>query len=344
LACIWDFKNKKSIAQLSNPKSREKRRYSCVAWNPENPTQLAIGVEDDETPVIEIWDLKKGYEPIKELKGHSKGILSLSWCPDDSNLLLSSGKDSQVLIWNPNIEKSKSGELSGKGWMHDVQWSYRPSILSTASMEGEIVIHSLQDSSSTLSNTENFPINNQKSQKDDFKTAPKWLKRPCGATFGFGGKLVYFNNLSKNVKVRIFLNKMTNISTDSEFVKQTEDFEKATNMEELKNYILNKNEKTENEEEKLIWTTFYCSLERETKFGELLKVLGYEKNNILNEINEKIEKKEEFVDEENKQKEVVKAPKDINELIQKSLMIANFETAVELCILADRMVNNINHS
>jgi len=105
LTSIWDFKNKKSIAQFTNPNSREKRRYSSIAWNPENPTQLVVGVEDDSTPVIELWDLKRGYEPVKELKGHSKGVLSLSWCPDDSNLLISSGKDSQVLIWNPNIEK-----------------------------------------------------------------------------------------------------------------------------------------------------------------------------------------------------------------------------------------------
>jgi protein transport protein SEC31 len=27
------------------------------------------------------------------------------------------------------------------------------------------------------------------------KTPPKWLRRPCGASFGFGGKLVSFENV-----------------------------------------------------------------------------------------------------------------------------------------------------
>eukprot|EP00965_Chrysotila_dentata_P121518 4017356-Pleurochrysis_carterae.AAC.1 len=29
--------------------------------------------------------------------------------------------------------------------------------------------------------------------------APKWLQRPCGATFGFGGKIAYFSSASAGV-------------------------------------------------------------------------------------------------------------------------------------------------
>ena len=31
------------------------------------------------------------------------------------------------------------------------------------------------------------------------KSPPKWLRRPCGASFGFGGKLVSFENISQTV-------------------------------------------------------------------------------------------------------------------------------------------------
>ena len=36
------------------------------------------------------------------LNGHDKGILSLSWCMQDANLLLSCGKDQRTLAWNPD--------------------------------------------------------------------------------------------------------------------------------------------------------------------------------------------------------------------------------------------------
>ena len=35
--------------------------------------------------------------------------------------------------------------------------------------------------------------NQQTSGGEQLKVPPKWLKRPCGATFGFGGKLVSFD-------------------------------------------------------------------------------------------------------------------------------------------------------
>ena len=45
----------------------------------------------------------------KILSGHEKGVLSLSWCKQDSDLLLSCGKDNRVLCWNP-----QSAEVIGE--------------------------------------------------------------------------------------------------------------------------------------------------------------------------------------------------------------------------------------
>jgi protein transport protein SEC31 len=33
------------------------------------------------------------------------GVLSLSWCRADSDLLLSAGKDNRVICWNPHEDK-----------------------------------------------------------------------------------------------------------------------------------------------------------------------------------------------------------------------------------------------
>lgn len=40
--------------------------------------------------------------PLLSLERHQKGVLALSWCQQDPDLLLSGSKDGKVLCWNPN--------------------------------------------------------------------------------------------------------------------------------------------------------------------------------------------------------------------------------------------------
>lgn len=40
--------------------------------------------------------------PLLTLERHQKGVLSLSWCQQDPDLLLSASRDGKVLCWNPN--------------------------------------------------------------------------------------------------------------------------------------------------------------------------------------------------------------------------------------------------
>jgi WD40 repeat protein len=47
----------------------------------------------------------------KILTGHEKGVLSLSWCKQDADLLLSCGKDNRALCWNPQTSEI-IGEVS----------------------------------------------------------------------------------------------------------------------------------------------------------------------------------------------------------------------------------------
>lgn len=42
---------------------------------------------------------------VKILTGHEKGVLSLSWCKHDADLLLSCGKDNRALCWNPQTSE-----------------------------------------------------------------------------------------------------------------------------------------------------------------------------------------------------------------------------------------------
>lgn len=69
--------------------------------------------EDDNSPIIMVWDLRNSLAPERILTGHDKGILSVSWCKQDPDLLLSCGKDNRTILWNPQSAEIL-GEVSGR--------------------------------------------------------------------------------------------------------------------------------------------------------------------------------------------------------------------------------------
>lgn len=98
---VWDLQRKKPVISFSDPNNKTQRN-SVVAWNPEVATQLIVASEDDSYPLIQVWDLRNAFAPVKELRGHTQGVLAASWCPFDNGLLLSAGKDNRTLCWDPS--------------------------------------------------------------------------------------------------------------------------------------------------------------------------------------------------------------------------------------------------
>ena len=81
-----------------------------VAWHPGVATQMCLSSEDDHTPFLQLWDLRFATSPVQSMEQHSKGILAMAWCPRDPNILLSCGKDNQLICWNPNAAQN-GGEI-----------------------------------------------------------------------------------------------------------------------------------------------------------------------------------------------------------------------------------------
>jgi len=207
---VWDLRKNDPIIKVSDSTSR--MRCKVVSWHPDVATQLCIASEDDHTPVIQIWDLRLASSPLKTLEGHHKGVLSVAWCQADSDLLLSCGKDNRILVWNPN---SGPGEIvaelpTSNQWSFDVSWCPRnPAMIASASFDGRVSIYSLmggqQQVQPSTSVSDSFgpglgevpqPQQQQAPQVTcQLKSPPKWLRRPCGATFGFGGRLVSFETV-----------------------------------------------------------------------------------------------------------------------------------------------------
>ena len=334
---VWDLKQKRPIVPFTN--SQNKKRYSSLAWNPELSTQLVTASEDDNLPTIELWDLRKAYAPVREYHGHTKGVLSVSWCPDDSNLLVSCGKDNRTLIWNPNTGEILGELPTSNNWMYDVQWSKRPSILSTASFDGKISILSLQDSSASAEVGEfardQLGATQTTAPKGVFKTAPKWLQRPAGAVFGFGGRLVHFSKDAKSKKVSIF-----GVSANPEISQRSLELEKAVALNELSTYCDKKVSQSENEETKAVWNIMKILFEKE-RSGPLLEYLGFNKDAISKEVAEKLtsSEEEEATQEEVEQPELKLSSASVDELIRRSVLVQNFEDAVNVALKAGRLAD-----
>ncbi|TVY49633.1 Protein transport protein [Lachnellula occidentalis] len=261
-AVVWDLKTKKASLTLNN----NRKAVGAIAWDPNNATKLLTATPDDSSPVILLWDLRNSNAPERTLAGHDQGILSLSWCQLDSDLLLSCGKDNRTLVWNP-----QTGERLGEfpevtNWTFQTRFNpHNPALSATASFDGKISIQTLQNTNSTSTQT---PVQGPVDGEDFFtkaqtqpqgasfslKKAPKWLERPAGASFGFGGKLVSFGLLPiiagqhRSSKIQI-----SNFSVDSDIGSATETFEKALASGNIGSICESHISEAKSEQEKADW-------------------------------------------------------------------------------------------
>lgn len=198
---IWDLKSKREVLHLSYTGASGRANFSHVAWHPTKLTELITASDNDACPLILTWDLRNSNAPEKILEGHKKGVLSLDWCQQDPELLISSGKDNTTFLWNPTTGQKLGEYPTTANWAFQTAFAPKvPDIFATASFDGKIVVQSLQDTSPPVSekvtsNDDNV-FWNQLSTTDtqqpvfDIKQAPQWLKTPSAVSFGFGSKLV----------------------------------------------------------------------------------------------------------------------------------------------------------
>jgi protein transport protein SEC31 len=72
----------------------------------------------------------------------------------------------------------------------DVQWSpCTPGLLSASSFDGRVGVYNLVEASAPLDGLSGVVPNGTPAP---MQRAPAWMRRPCGASFGFGGRLVTF--------------------------------------------------------------------------------------------------------------------------------------------------------
>lgn len=202
------------------------------------------------------------------------------------------------------------------------------------------------------------PIQQQQSiDNNDLKKPPKWLRKPIGATFAFGGRLISFSNSTPN-QVSI-----TQVITEPELVEQTLLFDTVIKQNNLIDYCIQRADQQENSDNRLMWY-FLKSNFVENPRSELLNLLGYDINdmktkynamikpdqmdeftNDMNNININPEHNNEIFDsiaanykinsvKESAKKKIIslQSNDDIENKITEAILTGNLEAAVDLCL------------
>ena len=219
---VWDLREKKPWCELRDSKGAG---FTSLAWNPKQGLHLLTATDDDHRPVLRLWDLRSSTtNPLAEFSGHTSGVFSVSWCPTDNMLLLSCGKDNRTILWDlvsgdpiheisdaadtakpaaglgssfgghPGAGGANAGDIFGsnsasslggaKGRRYEVAWSpHLKGIASTCSFDRKVQVFSMISAGGGQPNPSGKPLR-----------APRWLSKRCGASLGFGGKVVQFGS------------------------------------------------------------------------------------------------------------------------------------------------------
>ncbi|KAL7738316.1 hypothetical protein ACLKA6_006644 [Drosophila palustris] len=383
---IWDLRKSQQIIKLSDTQSRV--RWHAIEWHPEVATQVWLASEDDQAPVVQLWDLRYATAPAKTYQIHDRGVLGMSWCLQDTDLMVSCGKDNRIYCWNPNTNIPEGEILSEvattASWYSDVQFCPRnPALIASASLEGAVSIYSLNGGTHHLVQTsekiaDSFPGMDQFAQAPlpqqatqvvyhDLAHAPKWMKRPCGVAFGFGGKLISFNGTSKTVKVE-------QLTTEPGLVERANALEQSLAGANYAEYCRQRADKSADQHGRYIWYFIKANFELNPK-EEMLNLLGYNKDDIDGKFTKFIKEPEsnsqsdvdtlttristlthQTVENKNAFDNATIDPQTLNDypaaprmqfkipsgdhadsLITEAILTGNTEAAVELCLEAQRI-------
>ncbi|KAM9193584.1 protein transport protein Sec31A isoform 3-T4 [Mergus octosetaceus] len=385
-ATVWDLRKNEPIIKVSDHNNR--MHCSGLAWHPDVATQMVLASEDDRLPVIQMWDLRFASSPLRVLESHTRGILAIAWSMADSELLLSCGKDAKILCSNPNTGEVLYELPTNTQWCFDIQWCPRnPAVLSAASFDGRISVYSIMGGStdglrqkqvdqlsSSFGNLDPFgtgqplpPLQLPQQTAPQsivlpLKKPPKWIRRPVGASFSFGGKLVTFENAKPQQQPGIEQQQqrhhvyVSQVVTEKEFLARSSQLQEAVQSEGFISYCQKKIDMAQADFEKNVWAFLKVNFEEDSR-AKYLELLGYRKDDLRNKITSALNKEgradgelgERVKDNKQETEDLGSAKKtfnisvsgDVDGLITQALLTGNFESAVDLCLHDNRMADAI---
>ncbi|XP_064366427.1 protein transport protein Sec31A isoform X16 [Dromaius novaehollandiae] len=319
-ATVWDLRKNEPIIKVSDHNNR--MHCSGLAWHPDIATQMVLASEDDRLPVIQMWDLRFASSPLRVLESHTRGILAIAWSMADPELLLSCGKDAKILCSNPNTGEVLYELPTNTQWCFDIQWCPRnPAVLSAASFDGRISVYSIMGGSTdSLRQKQVDQLSSSFGNLDPFGTGqplpplqlpqqtasqsvilplkkpPKWIRRPVGASFSFGGKLVTFENTKAQQQPGIDQQQqqrhhvyVSQVVTEKEFLARSNQLQEAVRSEGFVSYCQKKIDMAQADFEKNVWSFLKVNFEEDSRV-KYLELLGYRKEDLRKKITSALNK------------------------------------------------------
>ncbi|NXR15220.1 SC31B protein, partial [Semnornis frantzii] len=119
------------------------------------------------------------------------------------------------------------------------------------------------------------------------KKPPKWIRRPVGVSFAFGGKLISFgltkapgHQMQQTYQHRVFISQVT---TETEFLMRSRKLQMALQSGNLTDYCQDKIQTAKLPFDENLWKFMKVNLEKESR-TKLLKLLGYSKEDLKKKI------------------------------------------------------------
>ncbi|XP_059109179.1 protein transport protein Sec31A isoform X13 [Peromyscus eremicus] len=291
----------------------------------------------------------------------------------DPELLLSCGKDAKILCSNPNTGEVLYELPTNTQWCFDIQWCPRnPAVLSAASFDGRISVYSIMGGSmdglrqkqvdklsSSFGNLDPFgtgqplpplQIPQQTAQHSivlPLKKPPKWIRRPVGASFSFGGKLVTFENVKvqpqqgaeqqqQQRQQHVFISQVV---TEKDFLSRSEQLQQVVQSQGFITYCQRKIDASQTEFEKNVWSFLKVNFEEDSR-GKYLELLGYRREDLGKKQIKEEKQESDFLPSAGGTFNI-SVSGDIDGLITRALLTGNFESAVDLCLHDNRMADAI---
>ncbi|XWS77372.1 hypothetical protein CRYUN_Cryun01aG0255700 [Craigia yunnanensis] len=285
---VWDLKKQKPVISFADS---IRRRCSVLQWHPDVATQLVVASDEDGSPTLRLWDMRNIMSPVKEFVGHTKGVIAMAWCPYDSSYLLTCAKDNRTICWDTVTGEIVCELPAGTNWNFDVHWYPKiPGVISASSFDGKIGMYNIEGCSRYSVGEGDFGAVSLR--------APKWYKRPVGASFGFGGKVVSFrprvSGLGTSASSEVFVH---NLVTEESLVSRSSEFESAVQNGErpsLRVLCEKKSQESESQDDRETWGFLKVMFEDDgTARTKLLVHLGFslpaeEKDTVQDDLSQSV--------------------------------------------------------
>lgn len=119
---VWDSRSKAgAMITVDNAHASD---VNVISWNHGTSYMLASGGDDG---VLRVWDLRSfspgttgtdgsspaaNPQPVADFSYHRKPITSVEWCPNEPSMLLTTGEDHQLAVWDLALERDPEEEAA----------------------------------------------------------------------------------------------------------------------------------------------------------------------------------------------------------------------------------------